>query len=76
MILLPVYAVSEGYEPGASALLLSVVSLLDLVGRVGGASLSDMDLVPKHYYFVAGLGISGLALAALPMTSTYIHVTL
>ncbi|XP_014208622.1 monocarboxylate transporter 12-like [Copidosoma floridanum] len=63
MILLPAYGVSEGFSGDRSALLLSVVSLFDLIGRIGGASLSDLNLVPKHYYFVSGLGLSGIALA-------------
>ncbi|KAG7208740.1 hypothetical protein KM043_014936 [Ampulex compressa] len=71
MILLPSYAISEGFDKSSSALLLSVVSALDLVGRIGGASLSDIDFVPKYYYFVGGLGTSGIALALLPMASSY-----
>ncbi|XP_076243696.1 monocarboxylate transporter 12 isoform X1 [Calliopsis andreniformis] len=71
MILLPSYAISQGFDKNSSALLLSVVSALDLVGRIGGASLSDIDFVPKYYYFVCGLGTSGIALALLPMATTY-----
>ena len=74
MILLPVYAVSEGFDRDSSALLLSVVSLLDLVGRIGGASLSDINLMPKHYYFVGGLGLSGVALGLLPMGTSYMYL--
>ncbi|XP_043251990.1 monocarboxylate transporter 13-like isoform X1 [Colletes gigas] len=71
MILLPAYAISQGFDKNSSALLLSVVSALDLVGRISGASLSDIDFVPKYYYFVGGLGTSGLALALLPMAKSY-----
>ncbi|XP_031846504.1 monocarboxylate transporter 12 [Nomia melanderi] len=71
MILLPSYAISQGFDKNSSALLLSVVSALDLVGRISGASLSDIDFVPKYYYFVGGLGTSGLALALLPMATSY-----
>ncbi|XP_076652796.1 monocarboxylate transporter 12 isoform X2 [Halictus rubicundus] len=71
MILLPSYAISEGFDRNSSALLLSVVSAFDLVGRISGASLSDIDFVPKYYYFVGGLGTSGLALALLPMATSY-----
>ncbi|XP_014227913.1 monocarboxylate transporter 9-like isoform X2 [Trichogramma pretiosum] len=67
MILLPAYAVAEGHSQESAALLLSIVSALDLIGRVGGASLSDTSLLPKHYYFVAGLALSGLALVLLPL---------
>lgn len=71
MILLPSYAISQGFDNNVSALLLSIVSFLDLVGRIGGASLSDIDFIPKYYYFVGGLGLSGVALALLPMANTY-----
>lgn len=71
MILLPSYAIAEGFDKNSSALLLSIVSALDLVGRIGGASLSDIDFVPKYYYFVGGLGTSGIALALLPMATSY-----
>lgn len=71
MILLPSYAISEGFDKNMSALLLSIVSALDLVGRIGGASLSDIDFIPKYYYFVFGLGTSGIALALLPMATSY-----
>ncbi|XP_068985369.1 monocarboxylate transporter 12-like [Bombus flavifrons] len=71
MILLPSYAISQGFDKNSSALLLSIVSALDLVGRISGASLSDIDFVPKYYYFVGGLGTSGIALALLPMATSY-----
>ncbi|XP_012539288.1 monocarboxylate transporter 4 isoform X2 [Monomorium pharaonis] len=71
MILLPSYAIAEGFDKNSSALLLSIVSALDLVGRIGGASLSDIDFMPKYYYFVVGLGTSGIALALLPMATSY-----
>lgn len=71
MILLPSYAISQGFDKNMSALLLSIVSALDLIGRIGGASLSDIDFIPKYYYFVGGLGTSGIALALLPMANSY-----
>ncbi|KAF7395599.1 hypothetical protein HZH68_009649 [Vespula germanica] len=71
MIHLPSYANSQGFDQNSSALLLSIVSALDLIGRISGASLSDIDFVPKYYYFVGGLGTSGIALALLPMADSY-----
>lgn len=76
MILLPSYAIAEGFDKNSSALLLSIVSALDLVGRISGASLSDIDFVPKYYYFVGGLGTSGIALALLPMATSYTMLSL
>ncbi|XP_078041724.1 monocarboxylate transporter 12 isoform X2 [Augochlora pura] len=75
MILLPSYAISQGFDKNSSALLLSVVSVFDLVGRISGASLSDINFVPKYYYFVGGLGTSGLALALLPMATSYVMLS-
>lgn len=71
MIFLPSYAISQGYDKNMAALLLSIVSAFDLVGRIGGASLSDINFIPKYYYFVCGLGMSGIALSLLPMATTY-----
>ena len=71
MILLPSYANDERFDKDSSALLLSIVSIFDVVGRIGGASLSDIDFIPKYYYFVGGLGLSGIALALLPMATNY-----
>lgn len=71
MILLPTYAHSQGYDRDISALLVSVVSALDLVGRISGATLSDINLIPKYYYFVIGLFTSGLSLMLLPLAATY-----
>ncbi|XP_065077011.1 monocarboxylate transporter 12 [Ochlerotatus camptorhynchus] len=75
IILLPAYAISLGFDKSLAAYLLSIVSTLDLVGRIGGSALSDTNLIPKTWYFVGGLSISGLALAVLPMASSYTMVS-
>lgn len=71
IILLPVYAKSLGFDKTQGALLLSVVSALDLVGRIGGSALSDLGWIPKTWYYVGGLLVSGVSLAMLPFTSSY-----
>lgn len=71
IILLPTYAKLLGFDKDSSAYLLSIVSALDLVGRIGGSALSDLGLIPKTWYFVGGLAISGFSLAVLPMASSY-----
>uniref|UniRef100_A0A182MCQ7 Major facilitator superfamily (MFS) profile domain-containing protein n=1 Tax=Anopheles culicifacies TaxID=139723 RepID=A0A182MCQ7_9DIPT len=76
IILLPAYAISLGFDKSLAAYLLSIVSTLDLVGRIGGSALSDTNLIPKTWYFVGGLSISGLALALLPIVSDYTMVSL
>lgn len=40
-------------------------------GRIGGSALSDLNLIPKTWFFVGGLLISGVGLTALPSVSTY-----
>ncbi|XP_017884030.1 monocarboxylate transporter 12 [Ceratina calcarata] len=71
VILLPAYAISLGFDKNMSNLLLSTVSILDLIGRIGGSALSDVAIMPKHWYFVGGLLISGISLALLPLAKTY-----
>ncbi|CAL7947547.1 unnamed protein product [Xylocopa violacea] len=71
VILLPAYAISLGFDKNMSSLLLSIVSILDLIGRIGGSALSDVSIMPKHWYFVGGLFISGISLALLPIATSY-----
>uniref|UniRef100_A0A2M4BD41 Putative monocarboxylate transporter n=1 Tax=Anopheles marajoara TaxID=58244 RepID=A0A2M4BD41_9DIPT len=75
IILLPAYAITLGFDKSRAAYLLSIVSTLDLVGRIGGSALSDTNLIPKTWYFVGGLSISGLALALLPTVNSYMMVS-
>lgn len=65
-ILLPSYANDVGHDKSKSQYLLSVVALLDLVGRLGGSTLSDWIPLDKRYYYLSGLVLSGLALLAMP----------
>ena len=76
IILLPAYASTLGFDKNLAAYLISIVSALDLVGRIGGSALSDTNLIPKTWYFVGGLSISGLALTFLPMATSYSMLSL
>lgn len=71
IILLPSYAQTLGFDKTKGALLLSVVSALDLVGRIGGSALSDLPLCPKEWYFIGGLLMSGISLALMPFAQDY-----
>ncbi|KAI4499574.1 hypothetical protein M0802_005470 [Mischocyttarus mexicanus] len=71
VIYLPAYADSLGFDKSTGPLFLSIVSILDLIGRIGGSALSDMKLIPKHWYFVGGLFASGVSLTILPTATTY-----
>ncbi|XP_076287446.1 solute carrier family 16 member hermes [Lasioglossum baleicum] len=75
IILLPAYAISLGFDKNMSSLLLSTVSVLDLIGRIGGSALSDVSIMPKHWYFVGGLLISGISLAILPIATGYVMLS-
>lgn len=75
LILLPSFAQNVGFDKDQGALLLSTVSALDLVGRIGGSTLCDLNLIPKPVYFIGGLVVSGIALAVLPFLSTYLMIS-
>lgn len=70
-ILLPSYAISVGHDKSSSQYLLSVVAVLDLVGRIGGSTLSDWIRLDKRYYYLGGLVLSGVALFVLPFADDY-----
>lgn len=71
IILLPSFGMDRQFGKSLSAYLLSVVSATDLIGRIGGSALSDMGFIPKTWYFVGGLTISGISLALLPFAYSY-----
>ncbi|KAF0299038.1 Monocarboxylate transporter 2 [Amphibalanus amphitrite] len=66
LVVLPSYVTHLGYRRQQASLLLSVFAGCDLVGRVGGAALSDLRLLPRRAYLLACYLLSGAALAALP----------
>lgn len=70
-ILLPAYAITLGYDKSYASYLLSIVAAFDLIGRVGGSSLSDWLTMDKKYYYVGGLLVSGIILSILPFASSY-----
>ncbi|CRK86960.1 CLUMA_CG000776, isoform A [Clunio marinus] len=72
IILLPAYALELGFDKDYAAYLLSIVSTFDLIGRIGGSALSDLNLIPKTWFFVCGLMISGVGLTCL---GVYIGIT-
>ncbi|XP_049884142.1 monocarboxylate transporter 9-like isoform X2 [Pectinophora gossypiella] len=71
IILLPSHAQNIGFDKARGAYLLSTVSALDLVGRIGGSALCDLNIIPKTFYFVGGLLFSGLALVTIPFLESY-----
>ncbi|XP_049884141.1 monocarboxylate transporter 12-like isoform X1 [Pectinophora gossypiella] len=71
IILVPSYAIECGFDKSAGAYLLSIISALDLVGRIGGSALSDVVTTPKRYFFIVGLLLSGISLSLIPLMTTY-----
>lgn len=50
IILLPTFATTLGFDKNLAAYLLSIVSVFDLVGRIGGSALSDWTtFIPKTW---------------------------
>ena len=76
IILLPSYAVSLGFDKTSGTLLIPIVSALDLVGRIGGSALSDLPIIPKTWYFIGGLLISGISLALIPFAQSYTLISI
>ncbi|XP_065201734.1 monocarboxylate transporter 13 isoform X2 [Planococcus citri] len=70
-IFLPYYAISLNYDKTISSCLLSIVAFFDLIGRIGGSTISDILPLHKKYYFILGLMISGISLVVLPLVNTY-----
>ncbi|KAJ2942323.1 hypothetical protein O0L34_g15871 [Tuta absoluta] len=75
IILVPSYAVECGFDKSGGAYLLSIISALDLVGRIGGSALSDIVTFPKRYFFITGLLISGIGLSLVPLVTSYLAVS-
>lgn len=71
IILLPSYGISLGFDKSLAAYLISIVSTTDLIGRIGGSAFSDLNFIPKTWYFVGGLAVSGISLALLPLCNSY-----
>ncbi|CAG4974117.1 unnamed protein product [Colias eurytheme] len=71
IILVPSYAKECGFDKTLGAYLLSIISALDLVGRIGGSALSDIVSTPKRYFFITGLLFSGISLSMIPLVSSY-----
>ncbi|XP_033217272.1 monocarboxylate transporter 9 isoform X2 [Belonocnema kinseyi] len=76
VILLPSYAKDLHYSKAQGSNLLPIVSIFDLIGRIGGSALSDVKLMPKHWYFIGGLFISGVSLTFLPTASNYMILSI
>lgn len=74
IILVPSYAQNCGFDKSLGAYLLSIISALDLVGRIGGSALSDVVSTPKRYFFITGLLLSGISLAMIPSVSNYLAI--
>lgn len=75
IILVPSHAQNIGFDKALGAYLLSTVSALDLVGRIGGSALCDLNIMPKTWYFVGGLLFSGICLVVISFLSSYTWIS-
>jgi MFS family permease len=73
---LPSYGLTLGFDKDRAAYLLSIVSTFDLIGRITGCALSDINVIPKSWYFVGGLAVSGIALGLLPAFHSYLGISI
>lgn len=71
LIVLPAYADAYGLEKTQYALLLSIIAGADLVGRIGGATLSDIASFPCKYLYMAGFAVSGLVVMIMPRYTSF-----
>lgn len=76
IILLPAYAQEKGFQKSEASYLLSLVALMDFIGRIGGAALSDLRLVSRNWFFAVGVCSSGLTLTLFPFVSSWSGVGL
>lgn len=74
LIFLPSYGMNQGIAIHHAPYLISILSLFDLIGRLGASVLSDYDFVPKSCYFVGGLIVSGISLVLVPWTKTMVSI--
>lgn len=75
VIFLPMYGVQRGIAHGDAPYLISILSLFDLIGRLGASILSDFRLMPKSFYFVGGLVFSGLSLLCVPFMADFVSIS-
>lgn len=75
-ILLPTYAQTLGFDKSMGSYLLSIVSMFDLTGRIGGSALSDWLPIDKKLYYIVGLFFSGVSLVCLPFGTSYLYVSI
>lgn len=74
IIFLPSYGVFRGMETGEAPYLISILSFFDLIGRLGASILSDYRLMPRYFYFVGGLVVSGGSLLIVPWMSSFVSI--
>lgn len=74
VILLPSYGVNRGVATRDAPYLISILSLFDLIGRLGASILSDYEFVPKSFYFVGGMLISGASLILVPWMENFLCI--
>ena len=72
-VMLPAHAAhpSIGASKSGAAFLVSILGLLDVVGRIGFGLLADFNVVPKRFLFAGCMSIAGSLICVLPHIGNY-----
>ena len=70
-MILPSHCKTIGIPKARAAYLVSIIGILDMVGRVFFGWFSDLNLIKKRYIFTISMAISGVACAFLPLMRSF-----
>ncbi|XP_028967901.1 uncharacterized protein LOC100903228 [Galendromus occidentalis] len=70
----PMYARSLGFSTSDSARCLSFLAFADVLGRIGCAWLSDLQLCKRKYFYMTGMLLSGMVAYCMPFAKTYLQL--
>jgi MCP family monocarboxylic acid transporter-like MFS transporter 12 len=73
---LPAFAMEQGAEATEAALLITLSSLSDLIGRLMIGYISDKRLVKRSYLIAIGMAINGITLCLSPFYESYWSIVL
>ncbi|KAA0191871.1 hypothetical protein HAZT_HAZT004617, partial [Hyalella azteca] len=65
------YAKSVGVDPSSVTTMLSVSSIVDLVGRLTIGFVADMQLIPTAYIYLMSCALGGSAVLAISFSQTF-----
>lgn len=75
-IMLPPHCKNIGMSKREAAMLVSVIGILDVVGRVFFGWFSDLNLISKRYIFCWSMAIAGVALVVVPFVDSFVGLAI